>query len=64
MITVTRLNGQTIVINAEKIRYIESTPDTMICTDHGDKIMVRESLQEVVRRSIDYARVIRKPITD
>jgi len=64
MITVTRLNGQTIVINAEKIRYIEATPDTLICTDHGEKVMVRESLQEVVRRSIDYARVIRKPITD
>jgi flagellar protein FlbD len=64
MITVTRLNGQTLVINAEKIRYIESTPDTMICTDHGEKVMVKESLQEVVRRSIDYARIIRKPITD
>ena len=64
MIQVTRLNGQQFVINAEKIRYVESTPDTVICCDTGEKMMVRETLQEVTRRAIDYARVIRRPITD
>jgi len=64
MITLTRLNGQAFVINADKIRYVESTPDTVICTDHGDRMMVRETLQEVTRRAIDYARVIRRPITE
>ena len=64
MILLTRLNGQQFVINAEKIRYIESTPDTIVCCDTGDKVMVKESLQEVTRRAIDYARVIRRPITD
>jgi flagellar protein FlbD len=64
MIALTRLNGETFVVNAEKIRYIESTPDTVICCDSGDKMMVKETLQEVMRRSIEYARVIRRPITD
>ena len=64
MITLTRLNGQPFVINAEKIRYVESTPDTVVCCDHGEKLMVRETLSEVTRRAIDYARVIRKPLTD
>ena len=64
MIPLTRLNGQTFVINAEKIRYIESTPDTVVCCDNGDKMMVKESLPEVMKRAIDYARVIRKPVTD
>jgi flagellar protein FlbD len=64
MILLTRLNGQQFVINAEKIRYIESTPDTIVCCDTGEKVMVKETLQEVTRRAIDYARVIRKPITD
>jgi flagellar protein FlbD len=64
MIQLTRLNGQSFVINAEKIRYIESTPDTIVCCDTGEKMMVKETLQEVTRRAIDYARVIRKPITD
>jgi flagellar protein FlbD len=64
MIVVTRLNGQQMVVNAEKIRYMESTPDTVICCDTGEKMMVKETLQEVTRRVIDYARVIRRPITD
>ncbi|MEM8874941.1 MAG: flagellar FlbD family protein [Planctomycetota bacterium] len=64
MIIVTRLNGQQFVINADKIRFLEQTPDTVICTDGGDKVMVRESLQEVVRKSIDYARMTRRPMTD
>jgi flagellar protein FlbD len=64
MIPLTRLNGQTFVINAEKIRYIESTPDTLVCCDTGEKLMVKETLHEVMRRAIDYARVIRRPVTD
>jgi flagellar protein FlbD len=64
MITLTRLNGQAFVINAEKIKYVESTPDTVVCCDTGDKLMVKESIQEVMRRAIEYARLIRKPITE
>lgn len=64
MISLTRLNGESFVINAEKIRTVEATPDTVVCTDGGDKMMVRESLMEVMRRAIEYARIIRKPITE
>jgi flagellar protein FlbD len=64
MITLTRLNGQEFVINAEKIRYLESTPDTLVCCDNGEKLMVRETLREVTRRAIDYARIIRRPVSD
>lgn len=64
MITLTRLNGQQFVINADKIRYVESTPDTVVCCDSGDRLMVKESIQEVTRRAIEYARVVRRPITD
>jgi flagellar protein FlbD len=64
MIALTRLDGQAFVVNAEKIRTVESTPDTVVCCDGGEKLLVRESLQEVVRRAIEYARVIRKPLTE
>ena len=64
MICLTRLNGQEFVVNAEKIRYVEATPDTMVCCDTGERMMVKESLAEVVRRAIDYARVVRRPISD
>ena len=64
MIALTRLNGQTFVINAEKIRYIESTPDTVVCCDTGEKMMVKEPLTEVMRKAIDYARIVRRSVAD
>jgi flagellar protein FlbD len=64
MIALTRLNGQRFVINAEKIKFIESTPDTLVCCDSGERMMVRETLQEVVQRSIEYSRAVRRPIAD
>ena len=59
MITVTRLDERVIVINAELIKMIESTPDTIITLINGDTLIVRENVDEVVRRAIDYARQIR-----
>lgn len=64
MIQLTRLNGQRFVMNAEKIRLVETTPDTLVCCEGGEKVMVRETLQEVMRRAIEYARMIRRPVTD
>ncbi|MEM1211524.1 MAG: flagellar FlbD family protein [Planctomycetota bacterium] len=60
MITVTRLNGKPLVINAEIIRTVESNPDTTIKLLNGDTILVKENLQEVVDLAIDYGRALRK----
>jgi flagellar protein FlbD len=62
MIQLTRLNGQAFVMNVEKIRYVEQTPDTVICTDSGEKLLVKETLAEVTRRAIEYARLVRRPL--
>jgi len=59
MITVTRLDQRVVVINAELIKMIEATPDTIISLINGDSLIVRESVDEVVRRAIDYARQVR-----
>ncbi|NLF31947.1 MAG: flagellar FlbD family protein [Planctomycetes bacterium] len=59
MITVTRLNNRPVVVNAELIKFVESTPDTMITMTTGDRIMVRESLEQVVDLAIRYARRVR-----
>jgi flagellar protein FlbD len=59
MITVTRLNGKPVVVNAELIRFVEQTPDTLITLTSGDKLLVKETMEEVVRRAIEYARSIR-----
>lgn len=64
MITLTRLNGQQFVMNVEKIRYVEQTPDTVICCDTGEKMLVKETIAEVTKRAIEYARLIRRPLSD
>lgn len=59
MITVTRLDRRVVVINAELVKMIEATPDTIITLINGDTLIVRETVDEVVSRAVDYARQIR-----
>ena len=62
MITVTRLNGQRFVVNAELIRTVESNPDTTIKLINGDHMIVKESMEDVVRLAVEYGRALRKLI--
>ena len=59
MITVTRLDQRVVVLNADLIKMIEATPDTIITLINGDTVIIRESVDEVVRRAIDYQRQVR-----
>jgi len=54
MIELTRLNGQAMVVNCDLIKYVESSPDTMLTLIHGEKIVVSEPCDEVVRRITHY----------
>jgi flagellar protein FlbD len=60
MIRLSRLNGQAFVVNAELIRTIEENPDTIITLVSGDRLVVREDMDEVVRRVIEYGRHLRR----
>lgn len=54
MIEVTRLNMKTVVINADLIESIESTPDVVVSLTTGNKIVVRNSIDEIIDKVIDY----------
>lgn len=54
MIKLTRLDGEPFVLNAELIRYVERRPDTFITLSSGDRLVVRESMDEVIDRSVRY----------
>jgi len=56
MIELTKLQNQKIVVNAELIEFIESTPDTMITTTSGKKLIVKESIEEVIEKVVRYRR--------
>jgi len=62
MIALTRLNSQNFVVNAELIKFIESTPDTMITLTTGEKFIVKDSASDVVRKVVDYGRMLRRLI--
>ncbi len=61
MIRLTRINDSSLVLNSDLIEHIESTPDTVIALTTGQKILVREDVEEVIRRVINYKRQIREP---
>ena len=58
MIKLTRLNDSVMVINVEKIQSVQSTPDTLITFTNRDKIMVKEPIEEVSQRIVDYQRTL------
>ena len=51
MIKLTRLDGEPFVLNADMIMYVESRPDTFITLSGGERIVVGESMDEVVERA-------------
>ena len=59
MIKLTRLGGEAFVLNADLIRTVESRPDTYVTLTSGERMIVLESADEVVRRAISYARAVR-----
>ncbi len=56
MIQLTRLNGQPLVINSDLIKVIENTPDTVISLVNGEKIVVRETGDQILERIVQFRR--------
>lgn len=50
MILLTRLDGKTIAVNEAQILFAESTPDTVLTLAPGQRLIVRESLAEVMSK--------------
>ncbi|MCD6404439.1 MAG: flagellar FlbD family protein [Planctomycetes bacterium] len=59
MIKVTRINGEEFVINADRIQYVEAKPDTIITLVGKERVIVKESVDEVIRRVVEYGRRLR-----
>lgn len=54
----TRLNGQSMAINSDLIKLIESSHDTVITLFAGEKVVVRENTEEVISRIVGFRRAI------
>jgi flagellar protein FlbD len=58
LIQVTRLNSKGFAINADMIKFIEPAPDTVLTLVNGEKVIVRESVDEIVRRIVEFRRAV------
>jgi flagellar protein FlbD len=54
MIEISRLNGKKFVLNSDLIKYVESAPDTIITLTTGEKLMVKESIDEIIQMAMNY----------
>jgi flagellar protein FlbD len=54
MIHLTRFNGDPFLLNADLIKYVEACPDTFLTLTTGDRIVVKESLDDVMQRAVRY----------
>lgn len=62
MIALRRLNNKEFILNAEYIESVEATPDTVISLTSGKKLMVRNSIEDVVRKTIKYKQLCNQSI--
>jgi flagellar protein FlbD len=58
MIQLTRLNKERLMVNCDFIKFVEEAPDTVITLIAGEKIVVRESSQEILAKIIEFRRAI------
>lgn len=56
MVRLHRLDGKEFVVNVDLIETVEATPDTVISLTTGRKYVVRESVDEVVARALEFYR--------
>src|SRR5271167_4935770 len=56
MIQLTRLNKSVLIVNSSLIALVEQSPDTLVTLVNGEKILVRERADEIVRLAIAFRR--------
>lgn len=58
MIEVTRLNGSIFFINPDLILSMEATPDTVITLTTGEKLVVKDTPEQIIDRFVNFKRRI------
>jgi len=60
MIVVKKINGEEIIVNSDLILMIEFSPHAVMSLTTGEKIIVDETRDEILRKVIAYKREIFK----
>jgi flagellar protein FlbD len=59
VIKLTRLNNHLVAINPDHISLADATPDTTLVLIGGEKIIIRETIDELIERVVDFRRQVR-----
>jgi flagellar protein FlbD len=54
MIKLTHIDGEPFMLNADLIQFVEARPDTFITLTNGQRVVVVETMDEVLRRAVLY----------
>jgi flagellar protein FlbD len=60
VIVVKKINGQEIIVNCDLIETIEFAPHAVMTLTTGEKIIVDETRDNILRKVIEYKRAIYK----
>jgi len=58
MIAVKKINGEEIIVNCDLIEMIEFSPHAVMSLTTGEKIIVDETREDILRKVIEYKRAI------
>lgn len=58
MIRLTRLNNQPLAINSDLIKFIESAPDSVITLIGGEKLVVKEKVDQIIAAVVAFRRLL------
>ena len=59
MIELTRLNGTRFLLNCDLIKIVEATPDSVVTLLSGEKMVVKETTDEIIERVVEHGRLLR-----
>lgn len=54
MINLTKLNNIPLIVNVDLIETVECTPDSVITMTNGKKMVVKDSVEEIIEKTIVY----------
>ena len=58
MIIVKRFSGKEFVVNCELIEFIEATPDTVVTLVSGNKLVVLDTVEELIEKIVAFKRSV------
>ena len=61
MIALRRLNNSPIMVNPDLIESLEATPDTVVTLTNGNKLLVRDTMDEIRDKIVEFKRRIHGP---